>query len=107
VFRRDMHYAFDTEFFLRLALAGFQPALIDDELSVRFVHSAAKSADPQKFSEEIDMLVDIFRPDLSRSERIRLKASQALLRLGPRTGGLVNRLSGLPARIRGAREATG
>jgi glycosyltransferase involved in cell wall biosynthesis len=78
-FRRDMHFAFDTEFFLRLVYAGHFPELTDRELSVRVVHPAAKSAVPADFRAEIDMLVGIFRPSLTPSERVRLRLSQLLL----------------------------
>jgi glycosyltransferase involved in cell wall biosynthesis len=72
VFRREMHYTFDTEFFLRLAYAGLMPELVQDELSVRVVHEAAKSADLEPFEIEARRLVTIFRPAMTREERIKL-----------------------------------
>ena len=71
-FRRDMDYVFDTEFFLRLAYAGLMPELIDVELSVRVVHPEAKSADRTVFEAEARRLVAIFRPVLTRRERLDL-----------------------------------
>jgi glycosyltransferase involved in cell wall biosynthesis len=78
-FRTDMHFAFDTEFFLRLVYAGHLPELIDRELSVRVVHPAAKSADPEPFRREAAMLTEIFRPKLNPAERVRLRLTQLLL----------------------------
>lgn len=77
-FRRDMHFAFDTEFMLRLAYAGEAPALIEDELSVRVVHEAAKSADFAPFQRDIDRYVEIFKPSLTPAERRRLAVVRAL-----------------------------
>lgn len=77
-FRRDMHYAFDTEFMLRLAYAGAMPTLIEDELSVRVVHDDAKSADFAPFKRDIDAYVEIFRPSLTAAERRRLAIVRAL-----------------------------
>jgi glycosyltransferase involved in cell wall biosynthesis len=81
-FRADMHYAFDTEFFLRTAYAGMLPALTDRELSVRVVHDAAKSADFAPFQGDIDRYVEIFRDRLDPAEQRRLRASLALRRFG-------------------------
>jgi glycosyltransferase involved in cell wall biosynthesis len=79
-FREDMNYAFDTEFFLRLAYAGIRPELIADELSVRVVHAEAKSgADLTPFRAEAARFVEVFRPQLSRGERLKLAVSRALL----------------------------
>jgi glycosyltransferase involved in cell wall biosynthesis len=72
VFRQDMHYTFDTEFFLRLAYAGLMPELVRDELSVRLVHEEAKSADLKPFEAESRRLVPIFRPAMTRKERVKL-----------------------------------
>jgi glycosyltransferase involved in cell wall biosynthesis len=50
--REDLHFVFDAEFGLRLALAGVSPRIIDDTLAVRFLHSEAKSADGGRFMVE-------------------------------------------------------
>ena len=76
-FRPDMHYAFDTEFGLRLLYAGLMPELIDEELSVRVVHAEAKSADRDPFDAEGRRFISIFRPALTRGERTKLVISRA------------------------------
>lgn len=78
-FRDDMHYVFDTEFGLRLALAGHLPALIDRELAVRVVHPEAKSWDDDPFQAEERRLPAILSKWLSASERAELRARQAVL----------------------------
>jgi glycosyltransferase involved in cell wall biosynthesis len=78
-FRRDMHYVFDSEYFLRFVYAGHMPALTDEELSVRVVHPAAKSADPELFRKEAKAFVEIFSPSLTPVERVRLRLTQLLL----------------------------
>jgi glycosyltransferase involved in cell wall biosynthesis len=78
-FRRDMHYVFDSEYFLRFVYAGHMPALTDEELSVRVVHPAAKSADPEQFRKEAKAFVEIFSPSLTPLERVRLRLTQLLL----------------------------
>jgi glycosyltransferase involved in cell wall biosynthesis len=82
LFREDMHYIFDTEFGLRLAFAGKLPALIDSELAVRVVHADAKSWDRKPFDREEELLVPLYSPRLSPSERRRLTFQHALKRAG-------------------------
>lgn len=81
-FRRDMHYVFDTEFGLRLAFAGELPELVDRELAVRVVHEEAKSWDRKPFDREEEILVALYGPMLTRSERRRLAVQHALKRAG-------------------------
>ena len=50
--RQDLHYVFDTEFTVRAALAGVWPTLLDQDIAVRYLHDSAKSAHPERFSEE-------------------------------------------------------
>jgi glycosyltransferase involved in cell wall biosynthesis len=77
MFRLDMHYAFDAEFMLRLAYGGEMPELLPDEfLSVRSVHPAQKTYEMTNSWPEIRRFVEIFGPQLSRRERIRLRASR-------------------------------
>jgi glycosyltransferase involved in cell wall biosynthesis len=78
-FREDMHYVFDTEFGLRLALAGHLPAIVERELAVRVVHPEAKSWDDDPFQAEERRLPEILRPWLSRAERAELRARRAVL----------------------------
>jgi glycosyltransferase involved in cell wall biosynthesis len=99
-FRRDMHYVFDSEYLLRLVYAGHFPELTDRELSVRVVHPAAKSADPELFRAEARKLVQIFRPSLTPTERVRLRLTQLLLWARPLRAGL-NRLLSIASQIRG------
>ena len=68
-FREDMHYVFDTEFGLRLAMAGELPALVDRELAVRVEHEDAKSWDLRPFEEEQKRFTDLHRSRLTRAER--------------------------------------
>jgi glycosyltransferase involved in cell wall biosynthesis len=81
-FRRDMHYVFDTEFALRLAYAGYQPAIVADELAVRVVHPEAKSWDRTPFTREQERFVELFAPSLTRYERARMYVSRAAIRAG-------------------------
>jgi glycosyltransferase involved in cell wall biosynthesis len=54
-FREDLHFFFDTEFELRLAVGGCLPTLIDRELAVRWLHEEAKSADLRPFQREFEV----------------------------------------------------
>jgi glycosyltransferase involved in cell wall biosynthesis len=104
-FRTDMHYVFDTEYGLRLALAGHLPELVDDVLAVRVLHEEAKSADRSRFDREQRRFPEVFRGALSPAERRRLAAASALRRAGVyRATGAASRLwrrAGLPP-LRGA-----
>jgi GT2 family glycosyltransferase len=93
-FRRDMDYVFDTEFCLRLAYAGLMPELLDEELSVRVIHAEAKSADRKPFEVEARRFVAIFRPMLTRGERVKLAVARARLGLHRRFSLPVRRLLG-------------
>lgn len=84
LFRRDMHYAFDAEFMVRLALADEMPELVPEQaLAVRLHHSEAKSADFSRWRPEIEYLVELYSPVLSRSERRRLPVVRMLGGLPP------------------------
>jgi glycosyltransferase involved in cell wall biosynthesis len=50
--RDDLHFVFDAEFGLRLALRGLLPTTVDQTLAVRYQHSLAKSADAPRFMVE-------------------------------------------------------
>src|SRR5439155_9937109 len=50
--REDLHYVFDTEFGLRLALNGLQPLAVEGTLAVRYLQPEAKSADRSRFDSE-------------------------------------------------------
>jgi glycosyltransferase involved in cell wall biosynthesis len=81
-FRDDMHYVFDTEFGLRLALNDELPAIIDGELAVRFCHDDAKSADLKPFRREQRSFPRIFGPVLSPRERRLLRLHRGLKSAG-------------------------
>jgi glycosyltransferase involved in cell wall biosynthesis len=82
LFREDMHYVFDTEFGVRLALAGELPALVDQPLAVRVVHDEAKSWDLEPFRREQRRFVDLFAPQLTARERALMKLTTAAERAG-------------------------
>jgi len=81
LFREDMHYVFDTEFGLRLALANVLPAVIDQELAVRVVHAGAKSWDRRPFDAEERWMLELHKSSLSRCERCRMAIPSAVKRL--------------------------
>jgi glycosyltransferase involved in cell wall biosynthesis len=89
LFREDMHYAFDAELMLRLAYAGEPPLLLPDEfLSVRSVHPRQKTFDMTNSWPEIHRFVEIFAPQLTPRERMRMRLTRPLdffLRTGGRT----------------------
>jgi GT2 family glycosyltransferase len=85
-FREDLTFVFDTEFMLRLALAGVEPTLVDRELAVRWLHEAAKSADRRPFDEETARIVAEHVSQLPMRERLELlrrRAARRLQRLRP------------------------
>ena len=92
MFRQDMHYIFDTEFGLRLALAGVMPGISDDELAVRLWHEAAKSWDRRPAQREELELLRLHPQALSRVERLRLLGPATAKRLGLYRLGLRPRL---------------
>ncbi len=100
LFRTDMHYVFDTEFGLRLALAGHLPARIDAVLAVRVLHDEAKSWDRVPFVREQERFPELFRDRLTPGERRRLRVAAGLDRAGVyRATGAASRLwrrAGLP-----------
>jgi glycosyltransferase involved in cell wall biosynthesis len=82
LFREDMHYVFDTEFGVRLALAGELPAIVDEALAVRVVHDEAKSWDLEPFEREQKRFIELFAPQLTRRERKLLRLTMVLQRAG-------------------------
>jgi glycosyltransferase involved in cell wall biosynthesis len=69
-FREDLHYFFDTEFELRLAVGGCLPTIVDRELAVRWLHEAAKSADLRPFEREFELSSKQLLETLPRRERV-------------------------------------
>jgi glycosyltransferase involved in cell wall biosynthesis len=68
-FREDMHYVFDTEYGLRLALAGELPEVIQDELAVRVIHEEAKSWDRRPFVKEQRRFYELHKDKLTPRQR--------------------------------------
>ena len=81
-FRQDMHYIFDTEFGVRLALAGVMPGIGHEELAVRLWHEDAKSWDRRPAQREELQLLRLHPQALSGAERFRLLAPATAKRLG-------------------------
>jgi glycosyltransferase involved in cell wall biosynthesis len=63
--REDLHFVFDAEFGLRLAIGGVSPRIIDDTLAVRFLHDEAKSADAERFMVEYAGVAEEFDKGLA------------------------------------------
>jgi glycosyltransferase involved in cell wall biosynthesis len=80
-FREDLHYVFDTEFGLRLALADILPTIVERELAVRVVHPDAKSWNRGPFDREELRLLQLHRGSLTLPERVRLVVPAAAKRL--------------------------
>lgn len=66
--REDLHFVFDAEFGLRLALRGLYPRTLDKPLAVRYLHDDAKSADGERFLAEYQPVADELRRGLGRRE---------------------------------------
>jgi glycosyltransferase involved in cell wall biosynthesis len=75
--REDLHYVFDTEFGLRLALGGVLPRPVERELSVRYLHGAAKSADTEPFRREYRRVARDLLRRVPRRERVRYALAHA------------------------------
>ena len=82
LFREDMHYTFDTEFGLRLALNGHLPLTIEPELAVRFLHDDAKSADRSRWQAEEARFPALFANLLTPTERAALQVTRIAGRAG-------------------------
>jgi glycosyltransferase involved in cell wall biosynthesis len=77
--RDDLSFVFDTEFGLRLALAGVLPHVIDRTLAVRYLHDEAKSADKSRFDDEWADVVKQLRSRLTKREAF-LDTGERILR---------------------------
>jgi glycosyltransferase involved in cell wall biosynthesis len=76
-FRTDMHYAFDAEFMLRLALGGELPQLLpEDFLAVRSVHPDQKTYEMSDSWPEIHRFVDLYIDQLTPRERAQLRVAR-------------------------------
>ena len=67
--REDLRFVFDTEFGVRLALAGLLPLTFNRSLAVRYLHGEAKSATPAAFRREWSKVAKQLRRNLSWRER--------------------------------------
>jgi glycosyltransferase involved in cell wall biosynthesis len=67
--REDLHFVFDTEFGLRLALGGLRPVTFDRPLAVRYLHGEAKSAEVKRFKREYRKVAKGLRSRLTPQER--------------------------------------
>ena len=77
IFRLDMHYAFDAEFMLRLALADELPELLPDTfLSVRSIHPEQKTYEMTNSWPEIHRFRRIHASRLTPRERILMPLSR-------------------------------
>ena len=82
LFRSDMHFAFDAEFMVRLALAGEMPELLrDDVLAARSEHGEQKSRRMTRFGPEINRFAEIHGPQLTPTERRRLAVLKGPVRV--------------------------
>jgi glycosyltransferase involved in cell wall biosynthesis len=82
-FREDLHLVFDTEHGLRLAMAGWLPVTLEEELAVRVLHDEAKSAGNEaQWASERRRLVELYTPRLTPRERRMLAIHRVLVRLG-------------------------
>jgi glycosyltransferase involved in cell wall biosynthesis len=78
-FRRDLDYVFDTEFGLRLVLAGEMPVTSARELAVRVEHPAAKSWDHTPFAREQERFPELLGASLTARERALLHGWRAFI----------------------------
>jgi glycosyltransferase involved in cell wall biosynthesis len=74
--REDLHFVFDTEFGLRLALRGVLPVTLDRHLAVRYNHLEAKSADVEPFRDEWARVTKQLRRELTPAQRARDSAAR-------------------------------
>jgi glycosyltransferase involved in cell wall biosynthesis len=81
-FRRDLHYVFETEFGLRLLLAGVMPATSSRELAVRVAHPEAKSWDHAPFAREQARFAELLGGALTTRERLLLRGWQRFIGSG-------------------------
>jgi glycosyltransferase involved in cell wall biosynthesis len=82
LFRQDMHYAFDTEFGIRIALREGLPEMSDEELAVRVVHEEAKSWDTSRWRPEEQRFYELNKDVLTPRERRLYRLDSALDRAG-------------------------
>jgi glycosyltransferase involved in cell wall biosynthesis len=81
--RDDLHYVFDTEFGLRLAIGGVRPTVFEQPVAVRYLQPEAKSVDRSRFDREYKQVAKQLRARLTWRERaldLAVRAVHAALR---------------------------
>lgn len=81
--RDDLHFVFDTEFGLRLAIGGLRPTTFDQSIAVRYLQPEAKSVDRSRFDREYKRVAKQLRSRLTWHERaldLAIRASHRALR---------------------------
>lgn len=63
--REDLHFIFDTEFGLRLALGSVYPRTLEQTFAVRYQHGEAKSANRSHFDAEWEPVAEDLRTQLA------------------------------------------
>ena len=70
----DLHFAFDTEFFLRLVFSGYQPILLPEVLALGRVHPECKTSRQRKsWGPEMLVVYDRLADFLQPAERLRVR----------------------------------
>ena len=76
LFREDLNYVMDTEFQVRLVLAGEIPHIIQKELAYSVLHPDCKSVKAEHMQlREQSFFLDLLRDQLTQEERIRGKVA--------------------------------
>jgi glycosyltransferase involved in cell wall biosynthesis len=70
----DMHFVFDTEFFLRLVLSGFKPQVLSEVLALGRLHESCKTlAHPEAWGIEVLNMYDRLASFLEPNDRRRVR----------------------------------
>ncbi len=81
----DLHFVFDTEFFLRLVFSGYKPQVLPEVFAVGRLHESCKTmSHPEAWGPEVlkmyDRLADFLDPDDRRRIRRAVRADLARVR---------------------------
>jgi hypothetical protein len=70
----DLHFAFDTEFFLRLVFLGYRPVLLPDVLAVGRIHRGCKTLSRREgWGPEMLVVYDRLADFLPSPERVKVR----------------------------------
>jgi glycosyltransferase involved in cell wall biosynthesis len=70
----DLHFAFDTEFFLRLVFSGYRPVLLPDVLALGRIHPECKThRQKDSWGPEMSVVYDRLADFLQPAERVRVR----------------------------------